>query len=127
MITVFPSQVVRRITVPAVFCHSALQGFKPPYIVISETSTEPMLTLAEPVFGMRSLEVDIECYGYSEPEARAGSKVVREIFDDYTGAAGDNTILAVIWQDEGYIAINPREGRDTRYHVVTTNYTVQYE
>jgi hypothetical protein len=122
-----PNQTIRRISVPAVFCDSAIQGFAPPYAVLSDLGTEPNLYLAEPVSGFRTLELDIDVYSYDEPRGRAAMKTIREFFDDYSGTAGDERVLAVLWQDEAYRYTRVGEGRDTRFHVSTTSYLVQYQ
>lgn len=122
-----PNQTVRRISVPAVFCDSAMQGFEPPYAVLTDLGTEPNLYLADAVGGFRTLELDIDVYSYSDPDGRAAMKAIRTFFDDYSGPAGDDTIKAVLWQDEAYRYVRANEGRDTRFHVSTTSYLVQYE
>lgn len=124
---VLPSQRVSRVLVPAVFCDSALQGFQPPFAVVTDLGTEPNLYLADPVGGFRTLELDVDVYSYDEPTGRSAMKVIREFFDDYSGPAGDDTIKAVLWQDEAYRYVRLNEGRDTKYHVSTTSYLVQYE
>mgnify|MGYP003424046824 FL=1 len=127
IVTALPSQSVNRVSLPAVFCDHAPQGFTPPFAVVTDLGQDTMLTLADPVFGMRALELDIDVYGYDEPSTRSAMQTIRQFFDDYSGPAGDNTILAVIWQDESYSYVKSNEGRDTRYHVATTNYLVQFE
>lgn len=122
-----PNKTVRRISVPAMFCDAAMQGFDPPYAVLTDLGEEPNLYLADAVSGFRTLELDIDVYDYDEPHGRAAMKAIRQFFDDYSGPAGDDTILAVLWQGESYRYLRANEGRDTRYHVSTTSYLVQYE
>lgn len=86
-----------------------------------------MLMLADPVSGLRALELDIDVYCYDEPTGRSATDTIRAFFDDYTGAAGSSTIRAVLWQDESYFYLKPDEGRDTKFHVSTTSYLVQFE
>ncbi len=99
---------------------------QPPYVVITDIRKDTMLTF-DGTYGMTATEIDIDCYGFSEPSARALSDTIRQFIDDYTGAAGDSdTINAVLWQDRGYSYDYPAEGRDTRYHTITDSFLIQH-
>ena len=123
---VLPSQIINRVTVPSIFVDNPIQRAQPPFCVINGITEDPMLTLAEANFGLRTSEVDIDVWAYDEPTGRSAMNTIRTYFDDFSGTAGDYTIKAVLWQDEAYRYVRLDEGRDTRFHVSTTSYLVQY-
>ncbi len=86
-----------------------------------------MLTLSDAVFGMRAIRIAIDVYSYDEVAGRNATDAIRKFFDDYTGMAGAYTIEAVLWENEQYSYESAGEGRDTRFHVSTTNYYVQFK
>ena len=123
--SLIPSQTVNRITFPGIFCDNAPQGVKPPYVVIHAMATDPMLTLDTYSESLKSDDIEIDVVCYSVPQARSISDTIRQFIDDYNGAAGDNdTIKAVLWNDENYSYDFPDEGRDTKYHIITTSYQI---
>jgi hypothetical protein len=127
IVLALPNQTVRRISVPAVFCDSPVQGFQPPFAVLVDEGQDTMLTLADPVFGMRAIRIAVDVYSYDEVAGRNATDVLRRFFDDYSGSAGLYTIEAVLWENEQYSYASAGEGRDTRFHVSTTNYYVQFK
>ena len=123
-----PAQEINRVAVPGIFVGDAIQGFAPPYVVIEEIDTDPMLTLADGTFGLEMVEVDISAYSYSEPGSKRLRRAIRDFFDDYSGVAGSSTIKAVILQP-GEISDyeDPKEGRDTKLYFSTVSFLVQYQ
>jgi hypothetical protein len=123
-----PAQTLHGATVPAVVCDNAPQGMSPPYVVLTDISSDPMNTLDAYSESLQSVEVDIDCYSYSEPAARTLGQTVWRFIRDYTGAAGsDDTVKAVVVQDSGTYRYDfPAEGRDTRFHIVTLSMLIQY-
>lgn len=122
-----PSQVVSGIPFPAVFVDNPPQGVVPPYVKIVSNGTDPMMTL-DPTYNDTLIgdDIDFVCYGTSATNARALSDAVQAVFQDYSGAAGSsNTIKAVTWTDENYGYDYPDDGRDVKYHKITTSYHVQ--
>lgn len=124
--TLAPAQTVNRISVPAAFVDSAQQGFEPPFIVISNTNSQPIVC-SDGTKEFRTADIDIDCYSYSRASSRTLADAVRTYIDDFSGTAGANTIHAVIWQDENDFAVKPQDGRDTRWYVTTETFSIQYE
>lgn len=126
--TLAPSQTIERNTVPAIFCNSAVQGVKPPFVVITIIGGDPYLTLESTYHeGLRSAEVDIDCFDYSSSAAATLNKTIRQFLDDYTGAAGANDTIAAVLHDTPVSGYDyPSEGFDTKFHYVTTTYRIQY-
>jgi hypothetical protein len=126
--TLAPAQTIKGISIPAIVCDNAPQGMEPPYVVLTDISSDPMGTLDSHSESLQAVEVDIDCYSYDEPAARTLGQTVWRFIRDYTGAAGaDDTVKAVIVDDHGTYRYDfPAEGSDTRFHVVTLSMTVQY-
>lgn len=121
-----PSQPANRVNTPTIFCDAPSQGVSPPFIVITDISTDPMPCL-DGHYGLRSAEIDIDCYAVSATAARTLSITVRDFLRDYDGTAGDTEIKAVIQTDEADGYATPQEGRDVKFYYQTTTYQVQYE
>lgn len=126
--TLAPAQTVKGISTPAIVCDNAPQGMVPPYVVLTDISSDPMNTLDAYSESLQSVELDIDCYSYSEPAARTLGQTVWRFIRDYTGPAGsDDTVKAVVVEDHGTYRYDfPAEGRDTRFHIVTLSMLVQY-
>jgi hypothetical protein len=121
-----PARTIERTLIPGVFCEDATQGFAPPYVIITQIGEDPMLMLSGTT-GMRNCELDIDCYEMSYPRALALCDAVQDFFNDYTGAAGDTTINAVMLQGRQHSrVIHNMNGTDVRHHVLTLTYEVQY-
>ena len=121
-----PSQTIGKNTVPSVFTDNPMQGAVPPYVVIESQGTDPMMTL-EATYNNTLVgdDIDIVSYAFSIPAARALNDAIRAVFQDFIGAAGSNdTIKAVGWTAENYSYVYPDDGRDTKFHKITTSYHV---
>jgi hypothetical protein len=120
--TLCPAQTIQGKSYNGIFVEKVKQGFLPPYIVISDTSLDPMNTL-DGMTGMADSEIDIECVEFTEPEAEALAAAVNAYLRNYTGAAGgSDTIDAVRWQNkQTFIGKDEADARDVwRYNVVLT-------
>ena len=124
--TLAPSQVVKGVTYPAVFCDNPVEDMIPPYIVLISNKTDPCLTL-DAVINTSGVsdDIDIVAVGYSIVDARALGQAVQTFFDDYEGPAGsDDTVLAVHLLDETYSYDYPADGRDTKVHKIAVSYNI---
>lgn len=123
-----PAQTINGISIPSIVCDNAPQGMVPPYVVLTDISNDPMNTLDAYSETLQAVEVDIDCYSYSEPAARTLGQTVWRFIRDYTGAAGaDDTVKAVNVEDNGTYRYDfPAEGRDTRFHIVSLSMLIQY-
>lgn len=124
--TLAPAQTINRISVPAVFVENAQQGFSPPFVIITNIQSEPIVC-SDGTKEFRTAEIDIDAYGYSRVDSRTLASTIRTYIDDFSGTAGANTIHAVLWQDENDFAVKPQDGRDTRWYVTTETFRIQYE
>lgn len=85
-----PAQTIGRVSFPSVFCDNAVEGVKPPFIVLKYKGTDPLVTLDSTYNeSLKAVEIDIDVYGYSLPSARTLSNIVRQFFDDYQGIQAD--------------------------------------
>ena len=85
----------------------------PPYIVISELTTDFFLTIdgtGAVATDKKQRTIDIDSYGVTEAEAELVRQSVAMYLDDFSGAAGTNTIAAVDLTDAGQDEIPPRDG-----------------
>lgn len=120
--TLCPAQTISGKSYDGIFVEKVKQGFKPPYIVISDTTHDPMNTL-DGITGMGNSEIDVECVEYTEPEAQALAAAVISYLRNYTGAAGgSDTIDAVQWSNrQTFTGQDEGDGRDVwRFNVVLT-------
>lgn len=120
--TLCPAQTVSGKSYSAIFVEKVKQGFKPPYIVISDTSHDPMNTL-DGLTGMGNSEIDIECVEFTEPEAQVLAKAVSDYLRNYTGAAGaSDTVDAVQWTNrQTFTGKDETDAADVwRFNVVLT-------
>lgn len=122
-----PPQTVGGSSVDAVFIETVRQGFKPPYIVVSRTGSDPLGNLTS-TSGLRSSEIDIDCMGYTESKAEQIAEAVSEALRDYTGPAGANdTIRAVSLEDSNDFENSEQSGGDQWRYAVTLTFTIHHE
>lgn len=108
-----------------VFEVAARQGTPQPYIVIDRVSDPKHDTLGG-VLGSRMAEVDIECWAATPAAAAALAKVVSDFLDDYTGAAGSETILSSHHMDEEDTYDPPQSGGEISEFVTILNFEFLY-
>ena len=124
--SIVPQQNVEGINVPGVFNESPIQGFRPPYILISKISVDPWLHLGASS-GTHATDFDFDCYALTHPLAIQMAAAVKAFLEDYTGLAGaDNTIKAVLWQGGRYDRVFEDQGRDVREHIESLSFTIQH-
>lgn len=121
-----PAQVINGVSYPAVFNEHPVQGFRPPFVLISAISHDPMKHLGG-TSGLAMTEIDIDCYAYSYPLAQQMSKVASDLLRDYVGLAGtEDYIEAVLWDNERYDSVFEAQGRDVRHHIKSITLTIQH-
>jgi hypothetical protein len=123
--TLVPAQTIGGTSYPGIFDEHPVQGFKPPFILISLIDDDPMLTLGT-TGGLEKTSIDIDCYAFSKPAAYAIGSAVKAFLQDYKGAAGTGTISAVEYQGRRYDAIYEAQGRDVREHIVSLNFEIYH-
>lgn len=109
-----------------VFISSAPQSASLPYIIITQMGSEENKAL-DGTGALRFLGFDIDCKANTSAQAETLGNAVRVFLDDYTGAAGDETILAVLLNDESTDVEPPTDKSDVAKHTTLLDVTIQYE
>jgi hypothetical protein len=97
-----------------------------PYIIITQMSSEENPSLDGASGKLRFITFDIDCKSKTSVQAESLGNAVRTFIQDYTGAAGNYTIGAVIMNDESDSYEPPEDGSDVGVHVVTLDLDVQF-
>lgn len=122
--TLVPPRVIGAVSYPGIFAGFAVKQFAPPYLVVTERETDPMPCL-DGTYGMQMSVIEITINSYSRQSARTISRAVTSYFKDFSGAAGESTILQVLLLNttvDNTIA----DGSDERIHTVTLTCDVQH-
>lgn len=119
-----PAQTVGLVSIPAVFVDAAVQGVLPPYVLITITGGDPLVTLDSTYHEtLRQYEIDIDSFSYDKTAANTLNKTIRQFLDDYTGAAGSNDTIKSVYFDSEVGGFDfPNEGDDKKAFFVTTSY-----
>lgn len=123
--TLAPAQTISSKSYDAIFVETVKQGIKPPYIVITDNDFDPMKTL-DGTTGMGMSDIDIECHEWTETEAEALAKAVTDYLKDYSGAAGSDTIYAVLWNNKQAFAGQEQDGSNKWRVAITLNFEIQH-
>lgn len=127
--TLVPAQTIDTKSFSGVFVQQSKEGFKPAsgkgLIVIERTGRDPMVAL-DGTYGMQSSDITVNCIAKASDDADAIANAVTDYFKDYTGAAGSDTIDAVIWTDSNMDDYPPPDGTDVPWKVVALEFTVQH-
>ena len=113
------------ISFPAVFVDVPVQGFAPPFLVISVIDTDPLVAM-DGTSGLMDQAVSIDAYHPDSGNSKALAAAVSDFLKDYTGPAGDDTINAVIWKNATDHQIWTQDGRDVRYYVRSLSFRIQH-
>jgi hypothetical protein len=84
-----------------IYISKAPQKAALPHIIITQMSSDELPAL-DTTPGLRFLDFDIDCKADRSLESYTLGNAVRVFLDDYTGAAGSQTVGAVIMNDESY-------------------------
>ena len=120
-------QIIEGVTFQGVFNESIAQRFNPPFVLISQTSVDPLKAL-DGTYGLRFTDFDIDCYSRSYNEALQLGRNVETFLKDYTGPAGNaDTIRAVLLEDSRYDSIFDGQGGDSRQHIVSLSFQIHHQ
>lgn len=126
-------QTVDGVTYQGIFNESAVQGFKPPFVLITLIDFDPLRHLGA-TSGLQFSDFDIDAYSRSYTEALALGAAIRDFFfppsgsGDYAGSAGqDDTIKSVMFESRRHDMINESQGGDSRQHIVSLSIQVQHQ
>lgn len=97
-----------------------------PYVIITQMSSEENPSIDGASGKLRFITFDIDCKSKTSVQAESLGNAVRTFIQDYTGAAGNYTIGAVIMNDESDSYEPPQDGSDVGVHVVTLDLDVQF-
>jgi len=97
-----------------------------PYVIITQMSSQENASLDGASGKLRFITFDIDCKSKTSVQAESLGNAVRTFIQDYTGAAGNFTIGAVIMNDESDSYEPPDDGSDVGVHVVTLDLDVQF-
>ena len=97
-----------------------------PYVIITQMSSQENVSLDGASGKLRFITFDIDCKSKTSVQAESLGNAVRTFIQDYTGAAGNFTIGAVIMNDESDSYEPPDDGSDVGVHVVTLDLDVQF-
>ncbi len=118
--TLVPAQTVGGTSYPSIYNERQVQGASRPYIVISHIARDSLLSLGT-THGAAKTNIDIDCYANTLLAADAIGEAVKTFIQDYSGAAGTGTIMAVELQDMQHDMIEEKQGRDVVEHIVSLN------
>lgn len=108
-----------------VYITKAPQTAALPHIVITQMTSDEFNAL-DGTAGLRALDFDIDCKSDRSVGSQTLGDAVRIFIDDYTGAAGSQTIGAVILNSETTDYEPPQDASDKGVHVTTLDVTIQY-
>lgn len=108
-----------------VYVNKAPQAAALPYIVVTQMTTDEYNAI-DGTTGLRSVSFDIDCKADRSVEATSLADAVRVFVRDYTGAAGSETIDAVMLDGETADFEPPTDGSDTGIHTKTLDISIQY-
>jgi len=108
-----------------VYVNKAPQKAVLPHIIITQLNSNEMNAF-DGTSELRSINYDIDCKADRSVEAATLADAVRVFLDDYTGAAGSETIGAVLLNDESDSYEPPADASDVGIYVVTLDLDVMY-
>ena len=95
------------------------------HILITQLSSDEHNSL-DGTSELRFLDIDIDCKAPTSAKVDTLAKAVRGFLKDYTGAAGDQTIGAVIFNGESDSFEPPADASDQGLYVATLDFQIQY-
>lgn len=119
------SSITAIVGATGVYVTRARQGAPLPHVVIEQMAEDNYPTLTE-TGRFRAVDFDLHCKAGTAEQADALAETVQTFIQDYAGAAGSQTIDAVILDDRFDAPEKPVDGSDRTTHVVTLSLTVQY-
>ena len=108
-----------------VFGFHVPEEFGPPFVVIEQISSDEMLAL-DGTYGMRMIEVDIDCKAERSVTSTEISRVVRAYLQDYSGTAGDHNIDAVLLRSERTQYEPPTDKSDVGIYTTLLDFSIQH-
>lgn len=107
-------------------CHvnGAPQNTPTPYLLITRTDEDAYVDLGG-TDDLHSADIDVDAYGATPAKAAALADAVFDFFHNKTGAAGDQTVKAVIFDGRSDQDI-PKAGKEIAKFLDSLSFQVQY-
>ncbi len=118
--------ITDRVGSGGVYSGSAPQNARRPYIVIHKLGSNENETLATDSGSLRFMDFDIDCKAARYGQAQDLLNEVRTLLKDYSGAAGDETIGAVLINGETDDIEPPTDGSDIDTAVCTLDVQIHW-
>lgn len=96
-----------------------------PYLIVTQMGSDEHKSL-DGTGELRSVEFDIDCKADRSIESQALGDAVRAFIQDYSGVAGNETIEAVLLNNERTEYEEPTDGSDVGVYNTLLDLTVQY-
>lgn len=109
-----------------IYVNKMPQGLNLPCIVLHKMSHDSNGTLDGNSNAFNFTAFDIDCKADRSVEAETLADAVQTFLDDYTGAAGSDTVRAVIQEDRITDYEPPADKSDVGIHVETLDVTIQW-
>jgi len=109
-----------------VYVTHAPQGAAFPHIIVTQLGSDEFGTL-DGSGELRGMEMDIDCRSKTSLQAESLAAAVRTAIKDYSGAAGSETIDAVLLNTEKMEYLPPTDGSDQGIHNVLLDVTIMYQ
>ena len=124
--TLAPAQTIGGVAFAGVFLDHNAEGFAAPFVTITLIDHDPYKRFDGTGGTLRMSEFDIDCYCSNRPASIALADAVETFLNDYSGAAGSDTIDAVLFQSKRDDIVYLGDGRDQRHYIRSLSYQIQH-
>lgn len=125
--TLAPAQTIGGVSFDGIFLDHNAEGFVAPFVTITMTDHDPLKRLDGTGGTLRFSDFDVDCYCSNRPASIALASAIEAYLNDYTGAAGSDTIDAVLFQSKRDDVVYLGDGRDQRHYVRSLSYQIQHK
>ena len=124
--TLAPAQTIGGVAFDGIFLDHNAEKFTAPFVTITMVGHDPYKRMDGTGGTLRLSELDIDCYCSNRPASIALASAIETYLNDYTGAAGSDTINAVLFQSKRDDVVYLGDGRDQRHYVRSLSYQIQH-
>lgn len=123
--TLFKSTTNISALVQEVHCNVVPQNAGLSYVLLTEVENDFNLRL-DGTGGLIMTDVDVDCKAATYEKAQTLADAVKEYFQDFTGAAGTDTVKAVLLNGERSDYEPPQDASEAGKHVISLDFNVQW-
>ena len=123
--TLFKASTSINPLVSEVYVNAAKESAALDYLLLTEIASDFNLRL-DGTGGVVFTDVDVDCKAATYVKAQTLADTVKDYFQDFTGAAGDDTVKAVLLNGERSDYEPPQDKSDRGKHVITLDFNVQW-